>query len=177
MDSLAIDGGRVHDVGTLNKGLGTVKRTLTVLALIVAVFMPAEARATLPSDPVATCPGDQGSSSAQTAMFCAAVQPSRAEGPYFVNYVDVVDGSQAFCHLERRGTGSLECHPYWPFVNPTVNAYLAPQSAFTSKRLVATKEAVDGMRSTMSEKDQTIARQARKIERLKHRIERLRHRR
>jgi len=79
----------------------------------------------------AACPGPYDRPAAQKAMFCQAIYPARAEGPYYINYVK----DEKFC-TQFRYTGTymgFRCESYWPFTNPTVNAYLAPDSAFTTR--------------------------------------------
>src|SRR4051812_48188530 len=132
-----------------------MNRTVILLTLAVAALfaVPGQASASTP-DTTAPCPGPAGQAIAREAMFCAGNFPARADGPFFVNYVDEVDGRQQFCSLDRTlPTESAACHPYWPFVNPTVNAYLAPKAAFTPDRLVATQGQVDELRATTTQQD------------------------
>lgn len=149
-----------------------MKKIAALLALLVVgalLALPQQAQAMTPDSPARSCPGSTPRDLwMRTAMFCAATSPARAEGPYFVNYVDVVGDEQQFCQRWFRDTGAqTECHPYWPFVNPTVNPDLAPASAFNNSRLWATKSTVDSMTQIIRQQDRRIARQAKRIRHLR----------
>lgn len=150
-----------------------MKRIVITLALLAAALLvPQPAQAMTPDAPARSCPGALPTDvPAQRSMFCAARTPARDNGdPYFVNYVDEVNGEQQFCVRSYMPADSVECHPYWPFRNPTVNGYRAPASAFDNGRLVATQATVDVLLQIERE-------QQRKIRHLKRELRHLRHHR
>lgn len=149
----------------------------TVVALLAALTLtPSAADAATPDQPTRTCPGTTPNDAwAHAAMFCSVEKIAKPGAPYYVNYVSDEGTEQQFCQTRHAGTSeSTECHPYWPFVNPTVNAYLAPASSFTSARLVADDATVRMLWRTTDRQERKIDRQARRIERLRHRLAALR---
>lgn len=144
-------------------------KALVTLVLAAAVLViPQSANASPATYPDTEC-------ASPVSMFCS-IDGRRAEGPLFVNYV-ADNGGQQFCVLDRRSTPVQTCHPYWPFVNPVVNADQAPASAFTpSRTTVDLRAELDKAHAVNARQATVINAQARKIARLEKRIAKLRHR-
>lgn len=162
------------------KELPIMKKILSVAVLAGGLAinpLPASADDDKSTDPLTynECPGIVGDKSSLEAMFCTEAQPPRAEGPYYTNFVDSIDGKQHFCTW--RPEAGIQCEKYWPFKNPTVNEHLAPESAFADEyQFCIDKSEYYGWQNRITHLEAVIEKKDATIDRLRAKVQELRER-